>query len=281
MGDTGQTRKLAAILAADVAGYSRLMALDDAGTLQALNESRAVFRECIERHAGHVIDMAGDSVLAEIPSALEAVRCAVEVQAVLRERNQPLPAERRMLFRIGINVGDIIEQADGTIYGDGVNIAARLESIGEPCGVCLSGTVYDQVKNRIGSPSSLSASRRSRTSRAGARVPRGDGRQRCQTIQPSAGSGRNGTSSSQASHHWRSRTSCGDDGADPIATGACNRAPRRADDRRSSLDLAAQRTGRHPGVDAPRDDPAHWSQLSAPTSVVVRLVARRSARLCR
>jgi len=150
MNTAGQTRKLAAILAADVAGYSRLMALDDAATVQALNEARAVFREHIERHGGHVIDMAGDSVLAEVPSVLEAVRCAVEVQAVLRKRNEPLPEERRMLFRIGINVGDIIEQPDGAIYGDGVNIAARLEAIGEPCGVCLSGTVYDQVKNRIG-----------------------------------------------------------------------------------------------------------------------------------
>ena len=114
------SRKLAAILAADVAGFSRLMAQDDAATVQALNECRAVFREHIERHGGQVIDMAGDSVLAEFPSALGAVRCAVEVQAALREKNNPLPAERRMLFRLGVNVGDILEQADGTIYGDGV-----------------------------------------------------------------------------------------------------------------------------------------------------------------
>ncbi len=149
MKEAGQSRKLAAILAADVVGYSRLMALDDSGTVQALNESRIVFRERIEHHGGQVIDMAGDSVLAEFRSAVEAVRCAVEVQLALRERNLPLAEEQRMLFRIGVNVGDVIVQPDGAIYGDGVNLAARLESIGEPGGICVSGTVYDQVKGRI------------------------------------------------------------------------------------------------------------------------------------
>ena len=149
MSEDGPSRKLAAILAADVAGYSRLMALDDSATVKALNESRAAFLSHIERHAGQVIDMAGDSVLAEFRSAVQAVQCAMEVQTELWESNQPIAAEKRMLFRIGINVGDVIVQQDGSIYGDGVNIAARLQSIGEPGGVCISGTVYDQVKGRL------------------------------------------------------------------------------------------------------------------------------------
>jgi len=149
MSEAGPSRKLAAILAADVAGYSRLMALDDSATVRALNESRAVFQERIEQRGGQVIDMVGDSVLAEFRSAVEAMQCAIEVQVTLQESNRQVPAEKRMLFRIGINVGDVIAQQDGTIYGDGVNIAARLESIGEPGGICVSGTVYDQVKGRL------------------------------------------------------------------------------------------------------------------------------------
>ena len=149
MSEAGPSRKLAAILAADVAGYSRLMALDDSATVRALNESRAVFQERIEQRGGQVIDMVGDSVLAEFRSAVEAMQCAIEVQVTLQESNRQVPAEKRMLFRIGINVGDVIAQQDGTIYGDGVNIAARLESIGEAGGICVSGTVYDQVKGRL------------------------------------------------------------------------------------------------------------------------------------
>jgi len=149
MSEVGSSRKLAAILAADVAGYSRLMALDDSATVRALNESRAVFQERIEQRGGQVIDMVGDSVLAEFRSAVEAMQCAIEVQVTLQESNRQVPAEKRMLFRIGINVGDVIAQQDGTIYGDGVNIAARLESIGEAGGICVSGTVYDQVKGRL------------------------------------------------------------------------------------------------------------------------------------
>jgi adenylate cyclase len=149
MSDAGPTRKLAAILAADVAGYSRLMGQDDVATVKALNEARVVFREHIERDHGQVTDMAGDSVLAVFPSALEAVQCAVGVQAALRKMNAARAPDDRMLFRIGVNIGDIIEQPDGTVYGDGVNIAARLESIGEAGGVCVSGTVFDQVRNRM------------------------------------------------------------------------------------------------------------------------------------
>ena len=150
MSEIGQSRKLAAILAADVAGYSRLMALDDSTTVRALDECRAVFRERIEHHGGQVIDMAGDNVLAEFSSAVTALQCAMEVQAALQQKNEPLSVEKRMLYRVGINVGEIIAQPDGSIYGDCVNVAARLQSIAEPGGICVSGIVYDQVKSRAG-----------------------------------------------------------------------------------------------------------------------------------
>jgi adenylate cyclase len=148
MADPEGTRKLEAILAADVAGYSRLMQDDDA-TVATLEAYRGVFRENIQAHHGRVVDMAGDSVLAVFEAATEAVRTAFEIQAVLAERNEALPEARRMRFRIGVNVGEVIERPDGTVYGDGVNVAARLESIGEPGGVTVSGTVFDQVKNRL------------------------------------------------------------------------------------------------------------------------------------
>ena len=149
MADLEGTRKLEAILAADVAGYSRLMQDDDEATVATLEAYRAVFREKIQAHRGRVVDMAGDSVLAVFEAATEAVRTAFEIQARLAKRNEALPEARRMRFRIGVNVGEVIERPDGTVYGDGVNIAARLESIGEPGGVTVSGTVFDQVKNRL------------------------------------------------------------------------------------------------------------------------------------
>jgi len=143
------TRKLEAILAADVAGYSRLMQEDDDATVATLEAYRLVFSEKIQAHHGRVVDMAGDSVLAVFEAATEAVRAAFEIQAVLAERNEALPETRRMRFRMGVNLGEVIEKPDGTVYGDGVNVAARLESIGEPGGVTVSGTVFDQVKNRV------------------------------------------------------------------------------------------------------------------------------------
>src|SRR5690349_8413981 len=149
MTDPEGTRKLEAILAADVAGYSRLMQQDDEATVATLEAYRAVFREKIQAHRGRVVDMAGDSVLAVFETATGAVRAAFEIQGVLADRNEVLPEARRMRFRIGINLGEVIERPDGTVYGDGVNIAARLESIGEPGGVTVSGTVFDQVKNRL------------------------------------------------------------------------------------------------------------------------------------
>ena len=129
--DEGQ-RKLAAILAADVVGYSRLMADDERATVAALKEARGVFKDRIEAHGGRLIDTAGDSVLAEFRSVVEAVQCAVEVQEQLTKDIEAIPDHRRMYFRIGVNLGDVIEEADGTIYGDGVNIAARLEGLAEP-----------------------------------------------------------------------------------------------------------------------------------------------------
>ena len=125
-------RKLSAIFSADAAGYSRLMADHEAATLRGLNEARALFRERIQAHDGRLIDTAGDSVLAEFPSAVEAVDCSGEIQRELAKRNAQLAEHRQMVFRIGINLGDVIEQEDGTIYGDGVNVASRLQALAEP-----------------------------------------------------------------------------------------------------------------------------------------------------
>jgi adenylate cyclase len=149
MADPEGSRKLEAILAADVAGYSRLMQKDDEATVATLEAYRAVFRHKIQSHHGRVVDMAGDSVLAVFDAATEAVRTAIDIQSELAQRNDALPEARRMRFRIGVNLGEVIERPDGTVYGDGVNVAARLESVGEPGGVTISGTVFDQVKSRL------------------------------------------------------------------------------------------------------------------------------------
>ncbi|MFN0316197.1 MAG: adenylate/guanylate cyclase domain-containing protein [Burkholderiales bacterium] len=144
-----QSRKLAAILAADAAGYSRLMQDDDRATVAMLDECRTVFRRHIETHQGRVVDMAGDSILAIFETATGAVQSALDIQNDLSRRNDPLSEERRMRFRIGVNLGEVIAKTDGTIYGDGVNIAARLQSVGEPGGICISGNVHEQVKNPL------------------------------------------------------------------------------------------------------------------------------------
>jgi adenylate cyclase len=142
-------RRLAAILAVDVAGYSRLMGADEEGTLAAL---RAVRRELgdpkIAEHRGRIVKTTGDGLLAEFASVVDAVRCAVEVQREMIARNEILPAARRIEFRMGINVGDIIIE-DGDIFGDGVNIAARLEALAEPGGICLSAAAHEQVRDRL------------------------------------------------------------------------------------------------------------------------------------
>src|SRR5450432_2523057 len=142
-------QRLAAILMADVAGYSRLMSCDEGGTVAALDRARAVFRTTIGAHRGRVIDMAGDSVLAIFETANGAVASALAIQAELGRRAADVAADCRMLFRIGIHLGDVIEKPDGTIYGDGVNIAARLESIAEPGGVTVSDAVQCAIRQRM------------------------------------------------------------------------------------------------------------------------------------
>src|ERR1700740_427176 len=149
MSDGRVERRLAAILAVDVAGYSRLMGEDEEGTLAAM---RAVRRELgdpkIAEHRGRIVKTTGDGLLVEFASVVDAVRCAVEVQREMIARNAAAPAERRIEFRMGINVGDIIIE-DGDIFGDGVNIAARLEALAEPGGICLSAAAHEQGRDRL------------------------------------------------------------------------------------------------------------------------------------
>jgi adenylate cyclase len=145
---TDVERKLAAILSADVVGYSRLMAEDEAATIRTLHAYREEIAMLVRQHRGRVVDSPGDNVLAEFPTALDAVRCAVEIQGVLRARNASLPAERRMDFRIGVHMGDVAVE-EGRVYGDGVNIAARLEALAETGGICISATVREQVRNKL------------------------------------------------------------------------------------------------------------------------------------
>jgi class 3 adenylate cyclase len=141
-------RKIAAIVAADIAGYSRLVAEDEEETLRRLASYRAVFDDFIARGAGRVFNTAGDAILAEFPSAVEAVRCAIDIQESLRTRNLAYPASRQMSFRIGITIGDVVER-DGDLLGDGVNIAARLQTLAAPGGICVSRTVHEQVANKL------------------------------------------------------------------------------------------------------------------------------------
>ena len=141
-------RKLAAILSADVEGYSRLMDDDEEATIRTLTAYRSAMTRLIQQYRGRVVDTTGDNLLAEFASAVDAVNCAVEIQRELAERNAELPEERRMQFRIGVNVGDVVEKED-RIYGDGVNIAARVEGLAEAGGICISGRVYDHVENKL------------------------------------------------------------------------------------------------------------------------------------
>jgi TolB-like protein len=145
-----ETRKLAAILAADVAGYSKLTASDEERTLARLRALRSdLFDPTIALHHGRVVKRTGDGVLIEFRSVVDAVRCAIEVQNGMAERNAGLPPERRIEFRIGIHLGDVVEESDGDLMGDGINIAARLESIAKPGCICLSEHAYWQVKSRL------------------------------------------------------------------------------------------------------------------------------------
>src|SRR5881397_2586396 len=141
-------RRLAAILAADIAGYSRLMHEDEAATVRDLKAHQNVILPLIGQHGGRIIDTAGDGIMAEFPSVIGATECAVEIQTVMAERNEGVPESRRMRFRIGINLGDVIHD-ETRIYGDGINIAARLEALAQPGGVLVSNTVYDQVRGKM------------------------------------------------------------------------------------------------------------------------------------
>ncbi|MBV9086756.1 MAG: adenylate/guanylate cyclase domain-containing protein, partial [Acidobacteriaceae bacterium] len=141
-------RKLATILSADVAGFSRLMAEDEEQTLKTFRAHKAVFESLVSMHKGRIFNTAGDAILAEFGSAVEAVRCATEIQAALETRNHQLPPERQVKFRIGVNLGDVMVQGDD-LLGDGVNVAARLQTAAEPGGICISGSVYDQIRNKL------------------------------------------------------------------------------------------------------------------------------------
>src|SRR5437867_2929494 len=141
-------RKLAAILSADVKGYSRLMGEDEVATIRTLTAYQEAMTTFIQQHRGRVVDASGDNLLAEFASVVDAVQCAVEIQRELKTKNADLPAPQRMEFRIGINVGDVIVEGE-RIYGDGVNIAARLEGLAEAGGICISGIVYDQVETKL------------------------------------------------------------------------------------------------------------------------------------
>jgi adenylate cyclase len=141
-------RKLTAILSADVKGYSRLMGENEAETVKTLTSYRKIMGELIQQHRGRVIDSPGDNILAEFASVVDAVQCGVAVQNEFKARNAELPENRRMEFRIGVNLGDVIEE-ENRIYGDGVNIAARLESLADPGGICISKTAFDHIETKL------------------------------------------------------------------------------------------------------------------------------------
>jgi len=142
-------RRLTAILAADVGGYSRLMGADEEGTHERLKAHlQELVNPKIGEHRGRIVKNTGDGFLAEFPSVVDAVRCAVEVQRGMAEQNEGIPPEKRIEFRIGINLGDVIAEGEG-IFGDGVNVAARLETLAEPSGICVSRVVRDQVRDKL------------------------------------------------------------------------------------------------------------------------------------
>ena len=141
-------RKLSAIFSADVKGYSRLMGDDEEATVRTLTSYREILTALIQQHNGKVLDSPGDNLLAEFVSVVDAVQCAVAVQKEIKARNDELPENRRMQFRIGINLGDVIQEEE-RIYGDGVNIAARVEALAEGGGICVTRSVYDLVKKKL------------------------------------------------------------------------------------------------------------------------------------
>src|SRR4026207_1358176 len=148
MREVTMERKLAAIFSTDVAGYSRLMGDDEEATIRTLTTCRTLISSLIHQYRGRVVDAPGDNLLAEFASVVDAVRCAVEIQHALKEKNAELPEHRQMRFRIGINLGDVIVEGE-RLYGDGVNIAARLESLAIPGGICISGKVFEEVESKL------------------------------------------------------------------------------------------------------------------------------------
>ncbi|MBW2481501.1 MAG: adenylate/guanylate cyclase domain-containing protein, partial [Deltaproteobacteria bacterium] len=148
MAEKGFKRKLTAILSADVVGYSRLMEAEDMGTVRNLKAHQKLIAGHISQYRGRVVDLPGDNLLAEFKSVVDAVQCAVEIQRELNERNAKISEGRKMEYRIGINLGDVIQEGK-KIYGDGINVAARLEALAEPGGIFISGIVYDQIKKKI------------------------------------------------------------------------------------------------------------------------------------
>jgi len=145
---SGIERRVATILHADIAGYSRLMGENEERTVRVFREHREVFESLVKMHRGRIFNTAGDALLAEFPSSVEAVRCATEIQAALHTRNEHLSPKERLQFRIGINLGDVIVQG-GDLLGDGVNVAARVQTAAEPGGISISGSVYDQIQNKL------------------------------------------------------------------------------------------------------------------------------------
>src|SRR3974390_744644 len=142
---TKVSRRLVVVFAADVEGYSRLMGADEVGTLKALTERRAILDRLIGDHRGRIANTAGDSALVGVGGAVETAQCAVEAQAALAEANSDVPPGKRINFRIGVHIGDVMVRA-GDLFGDGVNIAARLQALAKPGSVCISGATYDQVR---------------------------------------------------------------------------------------------------------------------------------------
>jgi adenylate cyclase len=150
---------LAAILSADVVGYSRLMGADEDATVTALSAARVTVEQILPTHRGRLVNFTGDNFLAEFPAASEALLCAMDIQRAFADRNASVPADRRMMFRIGIHLGEVRAEG-GDIYGDGVNIAARMEGLAEPGGICISEVVHSQVRNTLASDTRSSASAR-------------------------------------------------------------------------------------------------------------------------
>src|SRR3974390_1670095 len=141
-------RRLSAILAADIAGYSALMGADEVRTVRDLKGHQAVVLPMVGEFAGRIIDTAGDGILAEFPGVMNAVECAVAIQSKMTERNAAIEPDRRMQFRVGINIGDVVYD-EARIYGDGITVAARPAGIGGAAGICISGKVYDEVSDRV------------------------------------------------------------------------------------------------------------------------------------